>query len=136
MQDYKAPVRDAMFVTHELFDYQSHYAKLGFDDVSEDLVSAIFSEAAKFAENSLAPINASGDKEGCKFDDGVVTTPSGFKEAYKQYVEGGWPGLAHPEEFGGQALPYSLGTTLAEWFSGANHSWAMYPGLSQGCIKR
>lgn len=135
MQNYKAPVRDAMFVTHELLDFQSHYAKLGFDDVSEDLVFAIFSEAGKFAENSLAPINASGDQEGCQFQDGEVTTPSGFKEAYRQYVEGGWPGLAHPEEFGGQALPYSLGTTLAEWFSGANHSWAMYPGLSQGCIK-
>lgn len=135
MQDYKAPIRDAMFVTHELLDYQSHYARLGFSDVSEDLVSAIFNEAGKFAEQSLAPINASGDQEGCQFAGGEVTTPSGFKEAYRQYVEGGWPGLAHPEEFGGQALPYSLGTTLAEWFSAANHAWAMYPGLSQGCIK-
>ncbi|MCU7555807.1 acyl-CoA dehydrogenase C-terminal domain-containing protein [Alteromonas sp. ASW11-19] len=135
MQDYKAPIRDAMFVTHELLDFQSHYARHGFGDVSEDLVSAIFNEAGKFAENSLAPINANGDQEGCQFENGEVTTPSGFKQAYHQYVEGGWPGLAHPEEFGGQALPYSLGTTLAEWFSAANHAWAMYPGLSQGCIK-
>jgi hypothetical protein len=82
MEGYKAPQRDAMFVTHELLDFQSHYQKLGFDEASEDLVSAIFSEAAKFSENTLAPINQSGDEEGCKWEDGVVTTPKGFKEAY------------------------------------------------------
>lgn len=135
MQNYKAPERDTLFVTHELLDMQSHYSKLGFDEVSEELVRAIYTEAGKFSENILAPINAIGDQEGCKIDDGVVTTPTGFKEAYAQYVEGGWPSMAHPENFGGQALPYSLATSLAEWFSGANHSWAMYPGLSQGCIE-
>ncbi|HCY28822.1 MAG TPA: acyl-CoA dehydrogenase, partial [Alteromonas macleodii] len=134
MEGYKAPQRDAMFVTHELLNYQNHYQKLGFDEASEDLVSAIFAEAAKFSENVLAPINASGDEEGCKWVDGEVTTPKGFKEAYQTYVEGGWPGMSHPEEFGGQALPYSLSSIIAEWFSGANHSWAMYPGLSQGCM--
>ena len=135
MEGYKAPQRDAMFVTHELLNYQNHYQKLGFDEASEDLVSAIFAEAAKFSENVLAPINASGDEEGCKWVDGEVTTPKGFKEAYQTYVEGGWPGMSHPEEFGGQALPYSLSSIIAEWFSGANHSWAMYPGLSQGCME-
>lgn len=135
MQNFKAPERDAFFVTHELLDMQSHYQSLGFDDLSEDLVKAIYTEAGKFAENILAPINAIGDHEGCKIDDGVVTTPTGFKEAYKKYVEGGWPSMAHPEEFNGQGLPYSLATSLAEWFSGANHSWAMYPGLSQGCME-
>ncbi len=135
MQNFKAPERDTLFVTHELLDIQSHYEKLGFEDASEDLVRAIYTEAGKFAENILAPINASGDQEGCKFDDGVVTTPTGFKEAYAQYVEGGWPSMAHPVEFNGQGLPYSLATSLAEWFSGANHSWAMYPGLSQGCME-
>jgi len=83
----------------------------------------------------LAPINASGDEEGCKWVDGEVTTPKGFKEAYQTYVEGGWPSMSHPEDFGGQALPYSLSSIIAEWFSGANHSWAMYPGLSQGCME-
>lgn len=135
MQNYKAPQRDTMFITHELLDMQAHYQKLGFDEVSEDLVKAIYNEAGKFAENVLAPINAIGDQQGCKIDDGVVTTPDGFKEAYATYVEGGWPSMAHPEEFGGQALPYSLATSMAEWFSGANHSWAMYPGLSQGCME-
>ncbi|MEW9796612.1 acyl-CoA dehydrogenase C-terminal domain-containing protein [Alteromonas sp. CYL-A6] len=134
MQDYKAPQRDALFVLNELLGAQAHYQKLGFNDLSDDLTSAIFAEAAKFAENSLAPLNASGDQEGCKWEDGVVTTPAGFKEAYQQYVEGGWPGISQPEEFGGQGLPYSLASCIAEWFSGANHAWAMYPGLSAGCM--
>lgn len=135
MQNFKAPERDTLFVTHELLDMQSHYQRLGFDEVSEDLIRAIYAEAGKFAENILAPINAIGDQQGCKIEDGVVTTPDGFKEAYAQYVEGGWPSMAQPEEFDGQGLPYSLATSLAEWFSGANHSWAMYPGLSQGCME-
>ena len=135
MQYFKAPQKEALFVMNELLGYEKHYADLGFTDATPDMVEAIFSEAAKFAENVLAPINANGDAEGCKWDDGVVTTPTGFKEAYQQYVDGGWTGMAHPEEFGGQELPYSLNSIMAEWFSSANHSWAMYPGLSQGCIE-
>jgi alkylation response protein AidB-like acyl-CoA dehydrogenase len=135
MQNFKAPQRDTLFVTNELLGFEAHYQRLGFEDATDDLVRAIYAEAAKFAENVLAPINASGDEEGCQFDDGVVTTPTGFKEAYKQYVDGGWPSMSHPVEYGGQGLPYSLATSMAEWFSGANHSWAMYPGLSQGCME-
>ena len=135
MQSYKSPERDTLFVTHELLDMQSHYQKLGFDEASEDLVRAIYAEAGKFANNVLAPINANGDSQGCVYNDGVVTTPDGFKEAFATYVEGGWPSMAHEEKFGGQNLPYSLATSIAEWFSGANHSWAMYPGLSQGCME-
>jgi alkylation response protein AidB-like acyl-CoA dehydrogenase len=135
MQYFKAPQKEALFVMNELLGYEKHYADLGFTDATPDMVEAIFSEAAKFAENVLAPINAGGDAEGCKWDDGVVTTPTGFKEAYQQYVDGGWTGMSHPEEFGGQNLPYSLNSIMAEWFSSANHSWAMYPGLSQGCIE-
>lgn len=134
MQNYQAPKKDTLFVMNDVFDFESHYQRLGFNDATPDLVDAIYEEAAKFAENVLAPINAVGDSEGCLWNDGVVTTPSGFKEAYAQYVEGGWPSMAHPEQYGGQALPYSLASAMAEWFSGANHSWAMYPGLSQGCI--
>lgn len=135
MQYFKAPQKEALFVMNELLGYEKHYADLGFEDATPDMVEAIFSEAAKFAENVLAPINANGDAEGCKWEDSVVTTPAGFKEAYQQYVDGGWTGMTHPEEFGGQNLPYSLGSIMAEWFSSANHSWAMYPGLSQGCIE-
>ncbi|PKH00442.1 acyl-CoA dehydrogenase C-terminal domain-containing protein [Paraglaciecola sp. MB-3u-78] len=135
MQYFKAPQKEALFVMNELLGFEKHYADLGFTDATPDMVEAIFSEAAKFAENVLAPINANGDEEGCKWEDGEVTTPAGFKEAYKQYVDGGWTGMTHPEELGGQNLPYSLGSVMSEWFSSANHSWAMYPGLSQGCIE-
>ena len=135
MQYFKAPQKEALFVMNELLGYEKHYADLGFTDATPDMVEAIFSEAAKFAENVLAPINANGDEEGCKWENGDVTTPTGFKEAYQQYVDGGWTGMTHPVEFGGQDLPYSLNSILAEWFSSANHSWAMYPGLSQGCIE-
>ncbi len=135
MQYFKAPQKEALFVMNEVLGYAKHYADLNYQDASPDMVEAIFAEAAKFAENELAPINANGDQEGCTWNDGVVTTPAGFKEAYQQYVEGGWTGLSHPEEFGGQNLPYSLGSVIAEWFSAANHSWAMYPGLSQGCME-
>jgi alkylation response protein AidB-like acyl-CoA dehydrogenase len=135
MEYFKAPQKEALFVMNELLGYEKHYADLGFTDATPDMVEAIFSEAAKFAENVLAPINANGDAEGCKWEDGAVTTPAGFKDAYQQYVDGGWTGMTHPEELGGQNLPYSLGSVMAEWFSSANHSWAMYPGLSQGCIE-
>jgi alkylation response protein AidB-like acyl-CoA dehydrogenase len=135
MQYFKAPQKEALFVMNELLGFEKHYADLGFTDATPDMVEAIFSEAAKFAENVLAPINANGDEEGCKWANGVVTTPKGFKEAYQQYVDGGWTGMTHPEELGGQNLPYSLGSVMAEWFSSANHSWAMYPGLSQGCME-
>jgi alkylation response protein AidB-like acyl-CoA dehydrogenase len=135
MQYFKAPQKEALFVMNELLGFEKHYADLGFTDATPDMVEAIFSEAAKFAENVLAPINANGDEEGCKWEDGVVTTPKGFKEAYQQYIDGGWTGMTHPEKLGGQNLPYSLGSVMAEWFSSANHSWAMYPGLSQGCME-
>lgn len=134
MQDFKSPTRDTLFVMNELLGFEAHYANLGFDEVTPDLVDAIATEAAKFTDNVLAPINASGDEIGCQWNDGDVTTPPGFKEAYQQYVEGGWPSMTHPAEYGGQDLPYSLSSAIAEWWSGANHSWAMYPGLSQGCI--
>lgn len=134
MQNFKSPVKDTLFVMNELLGFEKHYADLGFEDASPDMVEAICGEAAKFTDNVLAPINAVGDEVGCQWEDGNVTTPPGFKEAYQTYVEGGWPSMTHPVEFGGQALPYSLSASISEWFSGANHSWAMYPGLSQGCI--
>ena len=92
MPEYNAPIRDMKFVMQELLDCDSHYQKLGYEDASLDMVDAIISEAAKFTEQVIAPINQSGDAQGCTWNDGVVTTPDGFKEAYQQYVEGGWPG--------------------------------------------
>lgn len=136
MTEYKAPVRDMQFVMYELLGYEEHYQTLpGGDDVSPDVVGAIIEESAKFCENVLAPLNAVGDEEGCTWNDGVVTTPSGFKEAYQQYVEAGWPSMTHSDEFGGQGLPESLGSVLSEMAGTANWSWTMYPGLSHGAMK-
>ncbi len=136
MPDYKAPRRDIQFLLHEVFGAEEHYKALrGDEDVNRDLIDAITEEAAKFCENELAPLNRSGDEEGCGFDNGVVTTPKGFKEAYQKYVEGGWPALSAPVEEGGQGLPNSLGIVMSEMMGTANWSWGMYPGLSHGAIK-
>ncbi|MGL1958310.1 MAG: acyl-CoA dehydrogenase C-terminal domain-containing protein [Colwellia sp.] len=134
MPEYKSPIRDIKFVMQELLDCEKHYQKLGYEDASLDMVDAILNEAAKFTEQVIAPINQIGDEQGCTWTDGNVTTPDGFKEAYKQYVEGGWPTLAQNIAFGGQGLPHSLNGSITELFSSANHSFAMYPGLSHGAL--
>jgi len=134
MPEYKAPIRDIKFVMQELLDCDQHYQGLGYEDASLDMVDAIISEAAKFTEQVIAPINQSGDAQGCTWKNGEVITPDGFKEAYQQYVEGGWPTLAQNINFGGQGLPHSLSTAINELFSSANHSFAMYPGLSHGAL--
>ncbi|MFT5295992.1 MAG: alkylation response protein AidB-like acyl-CoA dehydrogenase [Colwellia sp.] len=134
MPEYKAPIRDIKFVMQELLDCDKHYQALGYNDASEDMVDAIIAEAAKFTEQVIAPLNQIGDEQGCTWTDGVVTTPDGFKDAYKQYVEGGWPTLSQSEEFGGQGLPHSLNSAISEMMSAANHSFAMYPGLSHGAL--
>ncbi|NRA62014.1 MAG: acyl-CoA dehydrogenase family protein, partial [Psychrobium sp.] len=136
MPEYKAPLKDIEFVMNEVLDFEQHYASLpGGEEATPDLVNAILVEAAKFSEEVIAPINQSGDQEGCtRHEDGSVTTPKGFKEAYAQYVEGGWPSLAHDIEFGGQGLPESLGSVISEMIGSANWSWGMYPGLSHGCM--
>ncbi|NQZ08985.1 MAG: acyl-CoA dehydrogenase C-terminal domain-containing protein [Algicola sp.] len=135
MSHYKAPIADIKFLLEEVFDHYDHYKK--YPELSEatpDLIDVVISECAKFCENELVPINQSGDKEGCQLKDGKVTTPKGFKEAYQQMVEGGWQGLAHPEEYGGQGLPQSIGIVKSELMGSANWSWAMYPGLSLGAM--
>ena len=135
MPDYKAPLRDIRFVRNELLDYPSHYSSVsGAEEATADMVDAILEEGAKFCEQVLSPLNQIGDEQGCTWAEDGVTTPDGFKAAYQQYVEGGWPSLASGEEFGGQGLPASLGTTLSEMMGGANWSWAMYPGLSHGAM--
>ena len=123
MTDYKAPLRDIRFVADELWDYDKHYQSLsGTEDVNSELRDAILEEAAKFAEQVIAPLRRSGDEEGCTWSEDGVTTPSGFKEAYKQFIDGGWCGLSMPEEFGGQALPASLELMTSELIAEANHS--------------
>ena len=135
MPTYKAPVRDMRFLMNEVLDFESHYKTFPEgEEATPDMVEAIIGEMAKLCENTLAPLYQSGDEEGCKFEDGVVTTPKGFKEAYDEFVAGGWQGLSHPVEFGGQGLPASLGLIKSEMMATANWSFTMYPGLSMGAM--
>lgn len=136
MSDFKVPMRDMQFVMDDVLSFDTHFERLGQSDVaSPDIVSAIMEECSKFCENVLAPLNASGDEEGCTWKDGEVLTPTGFKEAYQQFVEAGWPSMTHNPEMGGQGLPESLGTMLSEMCGSANWSWGMYTGLSHGAMK-
>jgi len=135
MPAYKAPLRDMRFLMNEVFDYPAHYASMSNGkDADPDTVNAILDECARFCEEVLSPLNLSGDLEGCHFENGEVRTPAGFKAAYDQYVAGGWQGLSHPVEYGGQGMPMSLGLIKSEMMATANWAFTMYPGLSLGCM--
>jgi len=135
MYDYKAPLRDIRFSAFELLDYEAHYRKLpGAEDLSFELASAILEQAARFAEDVLAPLNASGDEQGAQWQGGEVTTPDGFKDAFRRYAEDGWVGLACREEHGGQGLPKSLDNILGELRGSANLTWSLCTTLSAGAI--
>jgi alkylation response protein AidB-like acyl-CoA dehydrogenase len=137
MPEYKAPLREYKFLLDEVLDMPGHYASLPAyaDLATPEMVDAIVNEGAKFCENVISPLNGSGDAEGCvRNEDGSVTTPKGFKEAYHQFVEGGWPSLAHDEEHGGQGLPESLNVVISDMVSSSNVAWGMYPGLSHGAM--
>ncbi len=135
MPTYKAPLDDIRFVLNDLLQL-SNYANLpGFEDATPDLVDAILEEAAKLVEEVMAPLNQSGDAEGCRWEDGVVTTPKGFKEAYKTYVEGGWGGLTADPEYGGQGLPHVIGLAMNEMMNSANLSLSTYSGLTHGAYE-
>ena len=135
MPDYKAPVRDIRFVINEVLESGKLYQTLPrFEEATEDLMNAILEEGARFAENVLAPLNRNGDEEGCHWTAEGVTTPEGFKAAYRQYVDNGWPALAADAEHGGQGMPSMLGIVMTEMAGTANWSWNMYPGLSHGAV--
>jgi alkylation response protein AidB-like acyl-CoA dehydrogenase len=135
MPTYSAPVRETRFILNEVLDIGRYSNLPGFATASPDVVEAILEEAGRFCEQVLQPLNRIGDEVGCKRnDDGTVTTPPGFKEAYQQWCDAGWPTLTAPEEFGGQGLPQVIGTAIGEYVLSANHSFEMYQGLTSGAI--
>lgn len=131
MPHYIAPTKDMQFVLNDVLDVKNSSIP-GYSDLDSDFLSAILEEAGKITSQVLAPINASGDQQGCQFENGVVRTPDGFKDAFEQVKEGGWTGIDCDPEFGGQGLPYLVGTAVGEMFASANMAFGMYQGLTHG----
>ncbi|MBU1323843.1 MAG: acyl-CoA dehydrogenase C-terminal domain-containing protein [Alphaproteobacteria bacterium] len=132
---YKAPVRDLTFVLNEVLEVERHSNQPGLSDVSSDLIGQILEEGAKFAEQVIAPLNRIGDQEGCKWDAGKVTGPTGWKDAYRQMVEAGWVGLSSEAEHGGQGMPAIVGMAFGQFTAAASPAFSMYPGLTHGCYE-
>jgi len=131
MPSYTAPVKDLQFVLHDLLKV-SRADIPGYAELEADFTAAVLEEAGKLTSEVLAPLNAVGDVEGCKLENGVVRTPTGFKAAFDQVRAGGWTGLDMPEQYGGQGMPYVMGTAVGEMFSAANQAFTMYQGLTHG----
>ena len=131
MPSYTAPTKDMQFVLHDLLKVSQGDIP-GYDELEPDFTNAVLEEAGKLTSEVVAPLNVSGDKEGCTLENGVVRTPTGFKEAFEQVKAGGWTGLDMPEQYGGQNMPYVLGSAVGEMFSGANMAFTMYQGLTHG----
>ncbi len=132
MPTYRAPLDDIRFVLHQVHGVQRLAELPGYEEATPDVVDAVLAEGAKVCEEILFPINQSGDAEGCSYENGTVTTPSGFVDAYKQYTEGGWTGIAADTAFGGQGLPEAVRFVFEEMLCSSNLSFSMYPGLSHG----
>ena len=136
MPRYDAPVRDMQFILHDMLGIEKYSNLPGFADASPDVVDAILEEGGKFAKEVLAPLNMIGDEQGCvRNADASVKTPDGFPEAYKKFVENGWPLLGAEPEMGGQGLPNVLNIAISEMSSSANMAFAMYPGLTHGAYQ-
>lgn len=135
MPTYKTPIDNIRFVLHEVLD-ASQLSKLpGYEEATPDIIDQVIEEGAKICEQVLFPLNQSGDAEGCHYENGVVRTPKGFKEAYKTFCEGGWPGIGADPQYGGMGMPHMVNCVLQEMICSANMSFGMYPGLSEGAYR-
>ncbi|MFN7477307.1 MAG: acyl-CoA dehydrogenase C-terminal domain-containing protein, partial [Burkholderiales bacterium] len=138
MPQYHAPLRDMQFVLHEVLKVQDEFLHMPrFAEVDADTVNAVLEQGAKFCEQVIFPLNKPGDEQGCQHDKNTqaVTTPEGFRQAYQQYIEGGWAALACEPEYGGQGLPQTLNQVFFEMANAANQAWTMYPGLTHGAYE-
>ena len=134
MAEYSAPLRDMKFVIKELAGLSEISTLPGCGEATPDLVDAVLEEAGKFAAGALSPLNRSGDQEGCKLDDGVVTTAAGFKEAYREFIKAGWTSLGGSPQWGGQGLPHIVSGLVSEMWNGANMSFCLCPMLTTGVV--
>lgn len=132
MPQYSAPLRDHLFCLYEVFDFDSHTALPGFEPFSRDVIEAVLEQSGRFASEVLLPLNRSADEEGARFDHGVVTTPRGFREAYRALVDGGWPSLACEPQDGGQGMPHMVNFLFEEMMNAACLSFGLFPGLNRG----
>lgn len=135
MTIYTAPVADTEFLLNQVFEIERYDNLPVFAEATPDIIKAVLTEAGKFAEEVLLPLNAAADREGCTFRDGVVTTPAGYKDAYEVLMQSGWPGLIAEAEHGGQGLPRVLGAAFNEYVTSANMAFGLYPGLSAGAYE-
>ena len=137
MSTYKAPLTDLRFALYDVLGVEQRLAEMGYAEATRDIVDAVLDAAAEFTETALAPLNKVGDEVGCTFDkdSASVTTPPGFKQAYEQFVEGGWTGLTNDPEYGGQGMPAALGAAVTEMIDAANLAWGNFPMLSHGAVE-
>ncbi|HPG81279.1 MAG TPA: acyl-CoA dehydrogenase N-terminal domain-containing protein, partial [Piscinibacter sp.] len=138
MPQYNPPLRDMQFVMHEVLHVVDELKMLpAHADIDADTINAVLEEGGKFASQVIAPLNQSGDAEGCVLDKATheVKTPAGFKAAYAKYVEGGWPSLSCDPAYGGQGLPHVVNQSFYEMLNSSNQAWTMYPGLSHGAYE-
>ncbi len=135
MATYKAPIREIQFVLNDVLDAGQLSALPPYGDATMETMNGLIEEAAKLIEEQIAPLNASGDAEGCRWNNGEVSVPKGFAEAYQQYWQAGWVGLSNPPEFGGAGLPYTLSKVVDEMLCSADVAFALYPGLTVGCFE-